>query len=67
MKFRIISNYTEIHTVSTLTEAKKFAVEESNRFDDALIIEAGGVTKYMVRSGRIYSLKPLVGTSGANR
>jgi hypothetical protein len=54
--YRIISNFTELEVVATLAAAKRRAVDESNRFDDLVVIEAGGRDLYMARYGRLYRL-----------
>jgi hypothetical protein len=54
--YRIVSNYTELEIVATLAAAKRRAVDESNRFDDLVVIEAGGRDLYLARHGRLYRL-----------
>lgn len=54
----IVSNYTEIRIVPTLAEAKRYALAESSRFDDAVIIEQNGASKYLARHGELFRLVP---------
>jgi hypothetical protein len=55
--FRLISNYTLIGEPVSLAAAKREAVAESNRFEDAVIIEVNGYPRYMARYGGLYSLR----------
>lgn len=56
--YRVVSNYTELAEFATLAEAKRLAVAESARFDDAVLIERDAATLYLARQGQLYRAKP---------
>jgi hypothetical protein len=56
--FRIVSNYTELAYCTTLADAKKLALFESGKYDDAVTIDRDGMKVYFAQYGRLYRLTP---------
>lgn len=65
-EIRVVSNYTEIGTFDRVNAALAFALDESEQFDDVIVIEQDGVEVYMVRHGRAFRLGRPVSRKSAN-
>jgi hypothetical protein len=52
--FRVFSNFREIGSFDTLDQAKRFALTESNQFDDIVRIDGNGSSLYFAQYGTLY-------------
>jgi hypothetical protein len=57
MDYRIVSNFQEIGTRDSLKAAKEYALEESNRYEDCVLIESGGSFTHLAKYGQLYKLQ----------
>jgi hypothetical protein len=55
-EFAVISNYTQLAEFKTMKEAKTFALDQSDRFDDAVTITKNGLRTHLASHGTLYRL-----------